>query len=92
MPDQTELDALLEEILRREKIAKEKSNAQTNEKKVKADNDKCAAQEVRYNTLKSMAAERKIDDSGDKPKVGKLRRSTASAIEYLTEKSETERE
>ena len=39
-----------------------------------------------------MASKRKIDDSGEKPKVGKLRRSTASAIEYLTEKSEKERE
>lgn len=64
MPDQTELDALLEENLEREKIAKKKSDDQNDEKKVKPNNEKCAAEEVRQNALKSMAATRKIDDGG----------------------------
>lgn len=42
--------------------------------------------------MKSLAAKRKSDDGGEKLKVGELRRSTASAIEYLTEKLEKERE
>ena len=35
---------------------------------------------------------RKSDDSGEKPKKTKVRRSTSDAIEFLTEKSEKERE
>lgn len=91
MPDQTELDVLLEEIIEREKIAKEKSDHGTNEKKAKAHKEKCAAEEVRRSALNTMAAKRKGDDGGEK-KVGKLRRITAGALEYLTEKSEKERE
>ena len=37
-------------------------------------------------------AKRKSDDNGEKPKKAKLRRSTSDAIEFLTEKSEKERE
>ena len=39
MPDQTELDALLEENLEREKIAKKKSDDQNDEMKVKPNNE-----------------------------------------------------
>ena len=35
---------------------------------------------------------RKSDDSGEKPKKAKLRRSTSDAIGFLAEKSEKERE
>lgn len=42
---------------------------------------------MRQKALKSLAAKRKSDDGGEKSKVGKSRRSTASAIEHLTEKS-----
>ena len=41
------------------KIAKEKSDAQTDEKKVKAEKEKCAAEEVKQNALKSMVAKKK---------------------------------
>lgn len=41
--DQTELDTLLEEIPKTGKIAKEKSDARTDEEKAKADREKCAA-------------------------------------------------
>lgn len=47
---------------------------------------------MRQKVLKSLAAKRKSDDGGQKLKVGELRRNTASAIEYLTEKLEKERE
>lgn len=39
-----------------------------------------------------MAAKREIKDGDEKPKVGKLRRIMTSAIEYLTEKSEKDRQ
>ena len=66
VPEQTELDILLEDILEREKIVKENSDLQSAGKKAKADQEKVA-----------------------KPKV---RRSTEAAVDYLTEKSEKERE
>ena len=90
VPELTELDTLLEEIREREKIAEEKSDALRNEK-AKDENEKAAAEKIRQAALQTMA-KRNSDDSGEKPKKAKLRRSTSDAIEFLTEKSERERE
>ena len=91
VPELTELDTLLEEIRERGKIAEEKSDALRNEKKAKDENEKAAAEKIRQAALQTMA-KRNSDDSGEKPKKAKLRRSTSDAIEFLTEKSERERE
>ena len=90
VPEPTELDTLLEEILEREKRAEEKGDALQNEK-AKDDKEKAAAEEIRQVALQTMA-KRKSDDSGEKQKGAKLRRSTSDAIEFLAEKSEKERE
>ena len=86
----TELNTLLEEIREREKSAEEKSDALRNEK-AKGEKEKATAEEIRQAALQIMAI-RKSDDSGEKPKKAKLRRSTSDAIGFLAEKSEKERE
>ena len=45
VPEQTELDILLEDILEREKIAKENSDLQSAGKKAKADQEKAAVED-----------------------------------------------
>ena len=89
--DLTELNTLLEEIREREKSAEEKSDALRNERKAKDEKEKAKAEEIRQAALQTMAI-RKSDDSGEKPKKAKLRRSTSDAIGFLAEKSEKERE
>lgn len=91
VPELTELDALLEEIREREKSAEEKSDALRNERKAKDEKEKAKAEEIRQAALQTIAI-RKSDDSGEKPKKAKLRRSTSDAIGFLAEKSEKERE
>ncbi|CAH3154306.1 unnamed protein product, partial [Porites lobata] len=91
VPELTELDALLEEIREREKSAEEKSDALRNERKAKDEKEKAKAEEIRQAAPQTMAI-RKNDDSGEKPKKAKLRRSTSDAIGFLAEKSEKERE
>ena len=91
VPEPTEVDILLEEIREREKSAEEKSDCLRNEKKAKDEKEKGAAEEIRRAALQTMG-KRKSDDSGEKPKKSKLRRSTSNTIEYLAEKSEKERE
>ena len=91
VPELTEPDALLEEIREREKSAKEKSDALRNERKAKDEKEKAKAEEIRQAALQTMVI-RKSDDSGEKPKNAKLRRSTSDAIGFLAEKSERERE
>ena len=91
VPELTELDALLEEIREREKSAEEKSDALRNERKAKDEKEKAKAEEIRQAALQTMAI-RKSDDSGEKPKKAKLRRSTSDAIGVLAEKSEKEKE
>ena len=91
VPQLTELDALLEEIREREQIAEERTDALRTEKKAKDEKEKAAAEEIRQAALKTMT-KRKSDDSGEKPKKTKVRRSTSDAIEFLAEKSEKERE
>ena len=89
--DLTELNTLLEEIREREKSAEEKSDVLRNERKAKDEKEKAKAEEIRQAALQTMAI-RKSDDSGEKPKKAKLRRSTSDAIGFLAEKSEKERE
>ena len=91
VPELTELNALLEEIREREKSAEEKSDVLRNERKAKDEKEKAKAEEIRQAALQTMAI-RKSDDSGEKPKKAKLRRSTSDAIGFLAEKSEKERE
>ena len=67
VPELTELDALLEEIREREKIAEERTDALRNEKKANDEKEKAAAEEIRQAALKTMT-KRKSDDSGEKPK------------------------
>lgn len=67
VPELTELDALLEEILEREQIAEERTDALRTEKKAKDEKEKAAAEEIRQAALKTMT-KRKGDDSGEKPK------------------------
>ena len=86
----TELNTLLEEIREREKSAEEKSDALRNERKAKDEKEKAKAEEIRQAALQTMAI-RKSDDSGEKPKKAKLRRSTFHAIGFLAEKSEKKR-
>ena len=85
--DLTELNTLLEEIREREKSAEEKSDAL---KKAKGEKEKATAEEIRQAALQIMTI-RKSDDSGEKPKKAKLRRSTFHAIGFLAEKSEKNR-
>lgn len=81
VPELTELGAfILEEIREREQIAEERTDALRTEKKAKDEKEKAAAEEIRQAALKTMT-KRKSDDSGEKP-----------AIEFLTERSEKERE
>ena len=87
----TELDALLEEIREREKSAEEKSDALRNERKAKDEKEKAKAEEIRQAALQTITI-RESDDSGEKPKKAKLRRSTSDAIGFLAEKSEKGRE
>ena len=92
VPELTEVGAfILEEIREREQIAEERTDALRTEKKAKDEKEKAAAEEIRQAALKTMT-KRKSDDSGEKPKKTKVRRSTSDAIEFLTEKSEKERE
>ena len=84
-------DTMLEEIREQEKSAEEKSDALRNEKKAKHEKEKATAEKIRQAALQTMAI-RKSDDSGEKPKKAKLRRSTSDAIGFLAEKSEKERE
>ena len=78
--DLTELNTLLEEIREREKSAEEKSDALRNEK-AKGEKEKATAEEIRQGALQIMAI-RKSDDSGEKPKKAKLKRSTFHAIGF----------
>lgn len=75
-----------------EKEAKLKLESQDLEKKNNSVKEKTAAEEVRKQALQRMG-KRKTDDSETeiKPKT-KVRRSTADVIEYLTNKSEMDRD
>ncbi|XP_068761324.1 caldesmon-like [Montipora capricornis] len=89
--EQSELEKLIEEILEREKNAKNELESKDREKKSKAEKEKASAEEVRKQAMERMA-KRKGDDEENKEKKPKIRRSTADAIDYLREKSSNERE
>ena len=94
VPDQTELDILLEDILEREREAKLKLDVQDLEKKNNAAKEKSAAEEVRKQALDRMG-KRKSDDGTTEKEIKtktKVRRSTADVIEYLTKKTEMEKD
>lgn len=89
--EQTELEKLIEEILEREKNAKNELESKEREKKSKAEKEKASAEEVRKQAMERMA-KRKGDDEENREKKPKIRRSTADAIDYLREKSSNEKE
>lgn len=90
----SELEALLEDILEREKEAKEKLDAEDVEKKKTAGKEKAAAEEVRKQALERMSKTKRQstseDDDGTPVKRKKARRSTRDVVEFLTKKAEGE--
>ena len=88
----TELDVLLEEILEREKAAKEKLESDEDKKKKAVENDKVAAESMRKQALERMGQTAKRKKEGDDSEVlkKKSRRSTADAVEYLKERADKE--
>lgn len=89
--EQSELEKLIEEILEREKNAKNELESKDREKRSKVEKEKALAEKVRKEAMERMA-KRKGDDEDNKENKPKIRRSTADAIEYLREKSTNERE
>ena len=83
----TELDAILEDILERERDAKERLDSEELQKKTKSGKEKAAAEEVRKQALERMG-KRNCDDDDEMPKPKKVRKSTADVFEYLSKKSE----
>ena len=89
----TELDVLLEEILEREKAAKEKLESDEDKKKKAVENDKVATESMRKQALERMGQTAKRKKEGDDSEVlkkKKSRRSTADAVEYLKERADKE--
>ena len=66
LPEPTELDILLEKVREREKSAEENADALRDEKKAKDEKEKATAEGNQTSGLQTMA-ERKSDDSGEKP-------------------------
>lgn len=64
-----------------------RADALRNEKKAKDEKEKATAEGNQTSGLQTMA-ERKSDDSGEKPTKAKLRRNTSNAMEFLAERSE----
>ena len=89
--EQSELEKLIEEILEREKNARNELESREREKKSKAEKEKASAEEVRKQAMERMA-KRKGDDEENREKKPKIRRSTADDIDYLREKSSNEKE
>lgn len=90
--EETELDILLEDILEREKNAKEKIDEQSAEKKAKAAQEKEAAEEIRLQALQTLKDKGKRKSEDENQKGPKMRRRTSDAIEFLVEKAEKDRE
>ena len=88
----SELDVLLEEILEKDKAAKEKMESDDGNKRKIVENDKTAAEDMRKQALERMgqtAKRKKGGDDSEAPKK-KSRRSTADAVEYLKERAAKE--
>ena len=90
--EETELDILLEDILEREKNAKEKIDEQSAEKKAKAAQVKEAAEEIRLQALQTLKDKGKRKSEDENQKGPKMRRRTSDAIKFLVEKAEKDRE
>ena len=93
--DNPELDNLLEEILEKEKAAKEKLDNDDEDKKKSLANEKAAAEDVRKRALERVGqtAKRKGKEEGpeaEKSKSRKSRKSTGEAVEYLKERASKE--
>ena len=92
--DNSELDNLLEEILEKEKAAKEKLENDGEDKKKSLANEKAAAEDMRKRALERVGqtAKRKGKEEGleaEKSK-RKSRKSTGEAVEYLKERASKE--
>ena len=93
--DNSELDNLLEEILEKEKAAKEKLDNDDEDKKKSLANEKAAAEDMRKRALERVGqtAKRKGKEEGpeaEKSKSRKSRKSTGEAMEYLKERASKE--
>lgn len=82
----------MEDILEREKNAKEKIDEQSAEKKAKAAQEKEAAEEIRLQALQTLKDKGKRKSEDENQKGPKMRRRTSDAIEFLVEKAEKDRE
>ena len=92
--DNSELDNLLEEILEKEKAAKEKLENDGEDKKKSLANEKAAAEDMQKRALERVGqtAKRKGKEEGleaEKSK-RKSRKSTGEAVEYLKERASKE--
>ena len=93
--DNSELDNLLEEILEKEKAAKEKLDNDDEDKKKSLANEKAAAEYMRKRALERVGqtSKRKGKEEGpeaEKSKSRKSRKSTGEAVEYLKERASKE--
>ena len=93
--DNSELDNLLEEILEKEKEAKEKLDNDDEDKKKSLANEKAAAEDMRKRALERVGqtSKRKGQEEGpeaEKSKSRKSRKSTGEAVEYLKERASKE--
>ena len=86
-PEQTELDALLEEISEREKLA-ESTRESCSSKNVETDRKK--AEEMRAQALERVGETKKRANEDCERKAKRQRRSGADVTEFLREKSEKE--
>ena len=92
--DNSELDDLLEEILEKEKAAKEKLDNDDDHKKKSLENDKAAAEDMRKRALERVGQTTKRKGKGGEtdaePSKRKSRKSTGEAVEYLKERASAE--
>ena len=86
--EQTELDSLSEEILKREKEAKNDLESKDRNKKSKVEKEK----RQQRKSGREHWREPKVENQENKQKTPKVRRSTAEAIDYLRERSDNEKE
>ncbi|XP_029180213.2 uncharacterized protein [Acropora muricata] len=86
-PEQTELDALLEEISERQKLA-ESTRESCSSKNVETDRKK--AEEIRTQALERVGATKKRANEDCERKPKRQRRSGADVTEFIREKSEKE--
>ena len=85
----SELDVLLEEVLEKEKAAKEKMENDDGNKRKIVENDKTAVEDMRKRALERMGQRAKRKKEGDDLEAPKKkgRRSTADAVEYLKQRA-----